>query len=489
MKLKTLAWIALVVLISGCSKIEHPTDSSTSLDEGIGVEDVDTEVNGGNKREFIGEDYAINWTDEGFEAIARDFLKKTTGDIYASELIEIDYISLDKEFEHLPTIWLGFKSGSYDERGIAEYSRHQSLLTGDNIWKIESFDDLQHFISLTKLSLCGFIVGDMSYLKNVPQLESLVLIGCQNMESNYSEHHLDLASVTYLENLSYLHLQHNGVKDLSPLSELHSLRVLEIKSEKINDYSTVSTLVNLEYLDFDDNKVTDISFISNLTNLKDLKLWTDSVDVSHLANMADLMNLRISCNAIYNLDVLGNNLKIERFNLWLVNATDISVIDVNVLKELPALSSVSISIHKHGGHSNITDNEISAMNEIILSVCDIQNLKSLHLNLSGGLDFSPIGGLAGLTELSIERAGISDIEFISSLVNLTHLGLAWNSISDISPLRNLGKLERLNLDANYDIVDISPLSELRSLTHLNMLNNSIENWTPVEHIEKVDGRR
>ena len=85
-----------------------------------------------------------------------------------------------------------------------------------------------------------------------------------------------------LTNLTYLHLEDNGISDISAVSGLTNLTGLDLGGNGISDISAVSGLTNLTYLYLGDNSISDISALSGLTQLKVLylrgiRIWREGI--------------------------------------------------------------------------------------------------------------------------------------------------------------------------------------------------------------------
>jgi internalin A len=87
-------------------------------------------------------------------------------------------------------------------------------------------------------------------------------------------------------------------------------------------------------------------------------------------------------------------------------------------------------------------------------------------------------GVAGLTSLTAEDAGIRDLDGIQNLSGLRHLHLDLNPISDLSPLSQLEALETIGL-WGAAVSDVSPLGKLEHLETLILGNNAIRDIGPL----------
>jgi Leucine-rich repeat (LRR) protein len=115
----------------------------------------------------------------------------------------------------------------------------------------------------------------------------------------------------------------------------------------------------------------------------------------------------------------------------------------------------------------------------------------LHNNLYKSINFSAIGNMNNLQELTITRSHLKFIpKEISDLPNLTHLSMHSNIIKDFKVVCNLPKLTFLNLSYNHiqKIPDeIDNLTNLKTLklgfNSINTISSNISNLTNLQYIE------
>lgn len=98
---------------------------------------------------------------------------------------------------------------------------------------------------------------------------------------------------------------------------------------------------------------------------------------------------------------------------------------------------------------------------------NISVLEELTLEYPGISDVSQLDGLknTNLKDLWISHSSISDISFISSLKNLENLHISYTNVEDISSLRSLTNLKYLSFCRN--VKDISPIADLTGLESLS----------------------
>jgi Leucine-rich repeat (LRR) protein/predicted DNA-binding WGR domain protein len=97
-------------------------------------------------------------------------------------------------------------------------------------------------------------------------------------------------------------------------------------------------------------------------------------------------------------------------------------------------------------------------------------------------DISPLGGLTGLSSVSIKNMEVSDISPLEQLTHLLQLELNDMPVKDLSPLKNLLKLKDLNI-SKTSVSDLSPLKDLSKLEKIDFSD------TKVESLETLTGHK
>jgi Leucine-rich repeat (LRR) protein len=94
-------------------------------------------------------------------------------------------------------------------------------------------------------------------------------------------------------------------------------------------------------------------------------------------------------------------------------------------------------------------------------------------------DISPLAGLTKLQRLDLDyNWNLSDISPLAGMVDMVELDINDTSVTDLSPLVNMSKLEKLDLKRN-PVTDLSPISGLTSLKKINLSNTHVVNLSPL----------
>ncbi|GKX29396.1 hypothetical protein SH1V18_18760 [Vallitalea longa] len=299
----------------------------------------------------------------------------------------------------------------------------------------------------------------------------------------------DLTGLEYAENITYLNLNKNDIKDLSPISklkelgiltlnncdlsnvdinpimQLNKLKILSLTNCNIDDLSAFehaafsTELISLE-LSF--NYIKDISPLKNLIAMREIFFIADQIeDISALENMDRLYQVSFHANNVREIDSLKNKTVLAYLNLEDNDIEDISPIESSVklinanlagnrIKNIAPLKNM-----KEMTYVELSDNEI----EDITLLKDLVSLDCIGLMNNKITDISPLADISNLTEIIIDNNDIEDISSLERLNNLSYLSIENNNISDISALANLTNLKKLYILGN-DITDLSPIKGL-----------------------------
>ena len=253
----------------------------------------------------------------------------------------------------------------------------------------------------------------------ITQQDMLKLTRLDGREKNIT----DLTGLEYATNLEHLYLAVNAIENLEPLAGL---------------------MRRLQILNLSANQIMDITPLANLTNLTELKVSRNQImDITPLANLTNLTELTVFQNQVH---------------------------DLNPLTGLTRLTFLDLS-----------DNLITDLNPLM----NLTALERLRLSMNAIVDITLLANFNNLTELKFSRNQVRDITPLAGLTRLTYLDLSDNLITDLNPLMNLTALKTLRLNMNA-IVDITPLSGLKNLKELGIADNPITDFSPLTELEGVE---
>ncbi len=200
----------------------------------------------------------------------------------------------------------------------------QHLDLSDNM--VTDLSPLFALYDLQKLNLSDNYVTDLSPLAGLSDLEVLIL-------NDNDVINIGVATLVYLDKLSYLGVARNQVTDIKPLSNLLRLNILILEDNQIADLSPLSNMNKLRYLDLSENQIHYINNLSYLFNLEVLNL--DYNKISELYPLADLENLTVlslSNNALRSIHPLSYMDSLQGLDL-----RGNTITDLHLLTDSPAL--------------------------------------------------------------------------------------------------------------------------------------------------------
>ena len=245
--------------------------------------------------------------------------------------------------------------------GQCSHLKHLQIMIDERVTDLTPLENLAELESLDILIECS---PDLSFLRNLTQLEELVL-------TIYTDEEVDLSPVgsltelrkltmgygdvvsdlSFLENLNQLtELTFDTwltVKDLSYFQDMRSLQILYITYVDDVDLNYLSELKNLESLTITGHNIRNIEGIGDLINLKELYLCDNSLDAMY--GETEPLDIRS----------LENLTQLERIELEFIHFDDITP-----LAELKRLRSITLA------NTNVED---------ISPLIGLENLEWLHI--------------------------------------------------------------------------------------------------------------
>ncbi len=339
-----------------------------------------------------------------------------------------------------------------------------------NYNKISDYSFLKGLPQLQSLDLRANQISDARFLQGLTQLQSL------NLHYNQISDVRFLAALTQLQSLS---LSYNQISDARFLQGLTQLQSLNLNSNQISDARFLQGLTKLQSLSLSHNQISDARFLQGLTQLQSLNLNSNQIsDARFLQGLTKLQSLSLSHNQISDARFLQGLTQLQSLNLFGNQISDASFLaaltqlqsldlshnqisDVRFLQGLTQLQSLSLSFNK------ISDASFLAA---------LTQLQSLNLDSNEIKDYSFLAALTQLQSLSLSHNQISDASFLAALTQLQSLNLDSNEIKDYSFLGGMTQLQSLNLDSNQ-ISDASFLAALTQLQSLNLDSNEIKDYS------------
>ena len=286
----------------------------------------------------------------------------------------------------------------------------------------QTLDTLAFLASLSNLKElnlidCRFAANELDIIAGLPALERLTLANCS------------LSTISGLEsaqNLTYLDLSNNTIRNLDPLSTLVNLQTLNLGHNAVVTLNALSGLVNLESLNICYNVISSITPIATCHNLTDLTANNNQlVNLDGIENLTSLKVLNVSKNALTNVSVLGSCTALTELNIGNNSSTDISAL------------------------STLTELEL-----FTFSYNQVENLPAWP-------DGSKLRSIDGT------RNQVRSLENLKNMHNLTHVLMDYNQITSVNPIASCYNLVQVNVYGN-EIDNVDALKE----------HDIIVNWDP-----------
>lgn len=313
-----------------------------------------------------------------------------------------------------------------------------------------------------------------------------------------------------LSNLPFLYLENIGIKDLSPIRGFKRLSELFLVSNPITTTANLKNLPALRNLDLDNVGLTEVPELNQIKTLRFLKLdnnrikdltglpkwitnlWINNVPVQDLsplegmnltkldANMlpagldwtpvstlTKLTALRVSDNALTNLDFVSTLTKLTLFE-----ANSNQIVDISPLEPLNKLRHVELNNNQIINGSMLL-NKLT-MTDLRMAFNDIRKI-----NMTGKND--------QVTDLTLDGNPIVDCTFVRFLPGLQKLYIENMKLTTINGLDdNLPYLDTLSIKGNK-ITTLTPLSKNKSdfkrLVYLDITDNEVKNYGPLMRIK------
>lgn len=229
---------------------------------------------------IVAESYSpVVFTDSNFESEIRNIINKPQGEIFKCDVCNLKALSVPAK-------------------------------------NIENIEGIQYFTELTQANLSGNRITDITLLKHLSNLKSLLLK--DNPIEDFSP------TAGYYENLTEKDFQidlnfndpalYEAVKECFPvektnftISDLKTIKKLDAQGRGIKDLKGIQNLINLKELNLSHNNLTDLKPLNELSMLQKLDLSNNSIEeIGLLEQLSNLKELYLNNNKIKNPDCLKN---------------------------------------------------------------------------------------------------------------------------------------------------------------------------------------
>ncbi len=300
--------------------------------------------------------------------------------------------------------------------------------------KIKNLKGLEKYTSLHDLVLWGTDIDDIGVLSTFTELRTLDFDNCPALK--------DFSPISKLSHLMFLNLSSVKMSDLSFLKNLTNMEVLVMDSVSgmlsEANLSNLDNLTKMKFLCMKNMTLRDLSHFKNMRQLTFLDIAGNSItDLSPLENLVEIDNLILSNNlGLTDLSPLHKMSKMSKLkvngvgkvkNDMGLSTTSMSISDISVIKNMP-----NLGVFESNNNNKIKD---------ISPIQYCTKLKEAHFkNCMLLSDVTPLRFCKSLEELSLDNdSQIKDISFLKYLTSLIQVSIVSTNIDPLilSNLTNL----------------------------------------------------
>ena len=302
------------------------------------------------------------------------------------------------------------------------------------LWSVKSFDipddaksyaDLAYLPYLESLKVANAVPGEMIHIKGLSYLTELSIIGATLNDE-------ELTTIGQMTGLKRLTLSNCGISSIASLSRANQLVYLDISQNTIRNLSVISGMLELEELYLNNNVVTDLSSLSVLVKLEILDLAYNSLSaVDPIRTASALTYLNISHNAVTDIQTLAT-------------LTDLVELDVS--------------------YNSITD--VSAISSCV-------KLEILNISNNTIVDISGLNGLENIRNLNFSNNQVEKLPQFSKTSPLVSIDGSYNKIEDLKALSSLKNLNVVLMDYNEKLESLEPLDSCPRLVKVNVYGTKV----------------
>ena len=291
------------------------------------------------------------------------------------------------------------------------------------------------------------------------------------------------------------HIQMTPEIDISGVSDLTGIEALKdiaypIKRIRINGAVDLTPIKDFSFedLELQDQTNSNLQMFNNSTSLqnsldrlviKDYYTSSDIVDLSPIGTLKNLGQLHIVGTKVSDITPIGQLKNLRTLTLDGFNRYNGTTVDLNIIKNLDKLYSLSLA------RMNFTSESLKPFSEVgtfpSLTVFEI-------LNDSGVQDVRYLENNSTIVNLTLHDCGLDDraIDIVKTLPKLANLSLADNYIENINNLNGLSGLLSLNVSSNR-LENVDVVATLNNLTRLDCHYNYITDVSSLTGLTKLTG--
>lgn len=322
----------------------------------------------------------------------------------------------------------------------------------NQLWDVKEFavpedtqdlSDLRYLTNLERLAIPERRLDSLSFLSSLGYLKELDLSGCRFPAA-------DLEILTGLQDLEKLNLAGCGLSTIAELSGADNLIYLDLSSNTLRNLEPLTTMTALQELYLQHNAVTALDQLSSLTSLEKLDISYNSVTVlSPLAACPKLSWLNAGNNQIAQLEGIENFSSLTHLML------DHNLLtNVNIIRKLTGLNVL-----------NLSNNAISNID----SLASLVNLTELYCAHNELVHLPVWPESTPLTILDISHNQIGSLSPLAKLEDLTYVYCDYNWLTSLNDIAGCYRLVMVSAFGN-EIKDVSYLTEHNIIVNYDPTN-------------------
>lgn len=277
----------------------------------------------------------------------------------------------------------------------------------------------------------------------------------------------DLTGIEDLKDIAYpiRRIRISGAVDLTPIKDF-SFEDLELNDQTNSNLQVFNTSTSLQ------------NSLDRLV-IKDYYTSSDIVDLSPIGTLKNLGQLHIVGTKVSDITPIGQLKNLRTLTLDGFNRYNETTVDLNIIKNLDKLYSLSLA------RMNLTSESLKPFSEVgtfsSLTMFEI-------LNDSGVQDIRYLENNSTIVNLTLHDCGLDDkaIDIVKTIPNLANLSLADNYIENINNLNGLSGLLSLNVSSNR-LENVDVVATLNNLTRLDCSYNYITDVSSLTGLPKLTG--
>ena len=334
-------------------------------------------------------------------------------------------------------------------RQLINADAEDTVLT-DMLWDIKDFtvpqdaenlQDIAYLPYVEKLTVNNLTLDSLNFLTSLSGLKELNLIGCRFSPA-------ELETIAALPSLVRLTLSDCSLSTLTGLEGAQNLTYLDLSNNTLRNLEPLSSMTELQTLKMGHNALTNLSALSGLTHLSEL-----DVSYNNLTTLAPLSSCWAMNTLVANNNKISTLVGLDRLSeLKILNLNKNKLTDVSILAGNTALVELNL------GSNEITD--ISS-----LSTLTNMELFTFSFNLVTGLPAWPEG--CKLRSIDGTNNQVESLDSLKNMHNLTHVLMDYNKITSLDSIANCYNLVQVNVYGNA-IPNVDALKE----------REIIVNWDP-----------